>query len=253
MITITTGMRSRTATPCPFPVDRVVIVEHNKLVAGILDETARETFPRAQHELYDWGGRALVALRNEPASLLICGLTLHDIDGLDIIAAARQEKLARRVFVVTERSDEWTLDTLHALRVEGYFNYAAEPVSDLGSIMTQVAAGRPHLARPRENGGARGPSVGELLSRTELEVFAVLGEGQDDERAALRLGMSPNTVKTHRQNLREKLEVHSSSHLVREAIRRGIIRVGSAGKLHHPGQERALSERAARGEAPVFQ
>jgi two-component system nitrate/nitrite response regulator NarL len=47
------------------------------------------------------------------------------------------------------------------------------------------------------------------LSRREREVLALLAEGLDHTRIAMALVISPQTARTHIQNILEKLEVHS--------------------------------------------
>ena len=49
----------------------------------------------------------------------------------------------------------------------------------------------------------------ERLSRREREVLDLLAKGQDHTRIASALVISPQTARTHIQNILEKLEVHS--------------------------------------------
>ena len=48
------------------------------------------------------------------------------------------------------------------------------------------------------------------LTRREREVLACLAEGSNRRDLAERLHMSPNTARTHLQNLMSKLGVHSA-------------------------------------------
>ena len=52
----------------------------------------------------------------------------------------------------------------------------------------------------------------EELTRRERDVLARVAEGASNDRIAEELRLSPNTVKRHTANIREKLGVHSRFH-----------------------------------------
>lgn len=63
---------------------------------------------------------------------------------------------------------------------------------------------------------------GELTKR-EVELISLIAEGKTNKEIATLLGISVNTVETHRLNLMKKLGVHDRGQLVRYAIRKGLI------------------------------
>jgi two-component system response regulator NreC len=62
------------------------------------------------------------------------------------------------------------------------------------------------------------------LTEREREVLTYLAEGTSNEEIAVSLVISPKTVERHRENIMQKLNLHSRSELVRYAIRKGIIK-----------------------------
>lgn len=62
----------------------------------------------------------------------------------------------------------------------------------------------------------------ETLSSTEREVLRMVAEGLTNEEIATRLGVSSETVETHRFDLMQKLGLHTEADLIRFALRRGI-------------------------------
>jgi two-component system response regulator NreC len=62
----------------------------------------------------------------------------------------------------------------------------------------------------------------ELLTPREREVLQMLGEGKSNKDIATRLNLSLYTVETHRSNLLEKLNLHSTAELILYAVRKGI-------------------------------
>jgi DNA-binding NarL/FixJ family response regulator len=63
----------------------------------------------------------------------------------------------------------------------------------------------------------------EPLTPRERQVLQLIAEGKTTKEAASVLDVSVKTAETHRTNLMEKLDIHSTVGLVRYAIRRGIL------------------------------
>ena len=65
------------------------------------------------------------------------------------------------------------------------------------------------------------PSLGGLTPR-ERQVLKLLADGMRPREIALELAISVKTVEVHKQNLMNKLEIHTASELTRFAIREGL-------------------------------
>jgi two-component system response regulator NreC len=63
----------------------------------------------------------------------------------------------------------------------------------------------------------------ELLTTREREILQLLAEGRSNKEAAALLNLSLYTVETHRGNIFQKLNLHSSAELILYAIRKGVI------------------------------
>jgi DNA-binding NarL/FixJ family response regulator len=63
----------------------------------------------------------------------------------------------------------------------------------------------------------------ELLTNREREVLQLLAEGKNNKDVAGILNLSLYTVETHRSNIFQKLNLHSSAELILYAIRKGVI------------------------------
>ncbi len=62
----------------------------------------------------------------------------------------------------------------------------------------------------------------ETLTSREREVLHLAAEGLTNEEIATRLGISSETVETHRFDVMNKLDLHTHADLIRFALRRGI-------------------------------
>jgi DNA-binding NarL/FixJ family response regulator len=61
------------------------------------------------------------------------------------------------------------------------------------------------------------------LSLRELEVIALVAEGEPNKRIGQRLVISPDTVKNHVVNAMRKLGAADRTHAAVLAVRRGLI------------------------------
>lgn len=65
----------------------------------------------------------------------------------------------------------------------------------------------------------------EALTVREREILRLLAEGYTAREAAETLGISPRTVEAHRSHIANKLGLRRLAHLVRFALREGLIRI----------------------------
>jgi DNA-binding NarL/FixJ family response regulator len=63
----------------------------------------------------------------------------------------------------------------------------------------------------------------ELLTTREREILQLLAEGNSNKEVAAVLNLSLYTVETHRGNILQKLNLHSTAELILYAIRKGVI------------------------------
>lgn len=105
-----------------------------------------------------------------------------------------------------------------------------QPILDIGvplhDHLTALDDGSPELDRLRRIlGDHRVPRrFGDVhLSEREQEVLEAIAGFVDDDELAERLGISPNTVRTHRRSLYRKLKVSSKAEAVRRAEQLGVL------------------------------
>lgn len=63
----------------------------------------------------------------------------------------------------------------------------------------------------------------DLLTTREREILQLLAEGKNNKDVANLLNLSLYTVETHRSNIFQKLNLHSSAELILYAVRKGVI------------------------------
>jgi DNA-binding NarL/FixJ family response regulator len=58
---------------------------------------------------------------------------------------------------------------------------------------------------------------------TEIEILGYIAMGWDNDEIAAKRGCSPNTVRTHIQNMLVRAHVHSRAHLIALAYESGVF------------------------------
>ena len=69
----------------------------------------------------------------------------------------------------------------------------------------------------------RGEETDNRLTPREQEVLKLISEGRSAPEIATRLYIEPSTVKSHLQNIYEKLGVSERAAAVAEGMRRGLL------------------------------
>jgi DNA-binding NarL/FixJ family response regulator len=210
----------------PLPAFRIIVVKWDMLSGDVLSRLAREAYPRAEVTLCRTGADALDALRRRPASLGLFGLTLPDIDGLDLLALVADEHLAQRRMIVTGRRDDYSRQALQFARVHGVFDTFVEDTSSLTTAIRRVGDGGEYFSAPLGSAlpwppPTRNPFPSHGLTLIEQQIFMIITEGASDDEIAQRLGMSLHTVGFHRSSILEKIGVGSSEEL-QAFTRRGM-------------------------------
>jgi DNA-binding NarL/FixJ family response regulator len=168
-----------------------------------------------------------------PADVMLIDAFARMAGGIDAAVKVLAQDPPFAVAVFTDAHDLRLM--LQALRVgvRGYI-LKSSTTEQLVEALVRLNRGEivldPRLATDAALLAARAIDVGEWpgahlgLTRREAELLALLGEGLPPRDAALRMGLSPETVRTHTRNLYRKLGVNDRAAAVAIAWREGLVR-----------------------------
>ena len=120
--------------------------------------------------------------------------------------------------------DTWVVQALEA-GARGYLLKGTDNL-DLVSAIKRVAAGDLVLdPKVSAQSAEKQDSVRQLLTDRQQEVLQLIVEGKATKEIASQLGLSVNTVSTHRTNLMNSLRLHNTAELVVYAVRHGLVHI----------------------------
>jgi two-component system response regulator NreC len=178
-------------------------------------------------------GRDALALVDQlKPDMVIMDIGLPDISGIEATQKIKQTSPQVAVVALTIHEDEEYFFKMLQAGANGYVPKRAAPEELLTAIRTAAEGGvylypslakllvRDYLSGDRD--AVKKDALDELTER-EREVLAHLADGAGTQSIADALNISPKTVARHRDNIMNKLNLHSRAELVKYAIRKGII------------------------------
>jgi DNA-binding NarL/FixJ family response regulator len=168
---------------------------------------------------------AQAVLGSIPLDIAIVDLTLGADDGTELVRWIRTHHPAIAVLVLSMQDEALFAERLLRLGVQGYVmkNVAS---TDFLLALRRIARGQKHvsasvgerlLAQVARGRTPDSDDPVEALTNRELGIFRLIGAGISTREIAERLDLSMKTVDAHRRHMREKLNLRSTSELIRYA------------------------------------
>lgn len=183
----------------------------------------------------DSGLHAMLLVRTLHPDVVLTGLSLEGISGLELVRRIEREdpEYAPRVVVIAlDGGDDMMVEALNA-GVSGLLTRGATR-EELCSAVQAAAAGHTMLApeitarlvdwfRKRKDRPEPACDQSVDLTPRERQILLLVAAGHSTEAIAAELCIGITTVRTHLHNLRAKLEVKDRAQLVSYAYRAGLV------------------------------
>lgn len=187
------------------------------------------------------GTEAVAEAERLRPQIALMDISMPELDGVEACRRIRQRVPGTRIlFLTMHEADEYFFRALRA-GASGYV-IKRTAASDLIAAVRAVARGESFLSPSvahalvedysgrssrAEASAAQAASDGrdlyETLTSREREVLQLVAEGYTNQEIGRLLGVSVKTVQTHRAAVMEKLGLRDVTHLVRYAVRRGLV------------------------------
>jgi DNA-binding NarL/FixJ family response regulator len=173
-------------------------------------------------------GREAVQLAEQlQPDLVVMDVSMPELNGIEATRRIAEVSTRTRVLALSMHKDSVYVREILRAGAKGYLLKDAAD-HDLLSAIRAVSRGEGYLS-PAVSEGVLSDyrkhvtNPIDLLTSREREVLQMISEGRTNKEIANTLNLSVYTVEAHRGRIMEKLNLHSTSELVRFAIRNGLI------------------------------
>jgi two-component system, NarL family, response regulator NreC len=159
--------------------------------------------------------------------VIVTDFSMPGLTGLDVLTRLKGERIDSKIIVLTMHNDA-DLATLVMREGASGFLLKESAGEELLIAIRQALQGRvyltPTLTRDVMQRMTGGPGALEpQLTPRQRDVLRLIVKGQRMKEIAANLGVSTRTVETHKYEMMQALDLHSTAELVRYAIDRSLI------------------------------
>ena len=214
----------------------IIIDDHGLFRAGLISLLELSSEIEVVGDAAD-GTEGLELVRTTNPDIVLLDISFPNESGTDICRSIIKLETGARVIMLTMHTGEEYLAASLVAGARGYVLKDAA-VAELTTAIIAVHTGKKYVSTEmmgqvldvfQSSGSSRSPKReprGPLsdLSNRELEILKLVGFGADNRAIAEHLKISAFTVKKHRSNIMNKLNIHKTTELIMYAIRNSLNR-----------------------------
>ncbi len=176
------------------------------------------------------GKDAIEKARQFAPEVILIDIGMPVMNGIEATKVLKQEMPDVKVIAVSMHSDKQYVTGILRAGADGYL-LKNTTYQQLTEAIKSVYSGKKTLSDDIANlviSGYLQPSLSgaddfEKLSEREREVLQLFAEGKTTREIAEKLFISIKTVGTHKQHIQEKLNLQSTTDMIKYALKNGLI------------------------------
>ena len=212
---------------------RIILIDDHRIMRdGIRSLIAKQPDFEIVAEAGD--GRTAVRLTKELSpDAVVMDVNMPELNGIEATRQIIAENPKVKIIALSMYSDKQFVIGMLKAGASGYLLKDCA-FGELVDAIHAVIKGQIHLSEGVATFMLKGylhkyskgdSSFFSILTNREREVLQLIAEGKTTKSIASILNVSTKTAETHRQQIMNKLDIHSIAGLTKHAIREGIISV----------------------------
>lgn len=176
-------------------------------------------------------GRMVVALAQKlNPNVIIMDISMPDLNGMEATRQIIAKCPGVRIITLSMNSDRRYVTGMLNAGASGYLTKSCS-FEELIRAVRAVSANKTYLSpdisdivikESLSRSSTDKSSVSSTLTMRECEVLQLLAEGKTVKQIAAKLCLGIKTIYTHREQIMEKLNIHSTADLTKYALREGM-------------------------------
>ncbi|UTW00112.1 response regulator transcription factor [Marinomonas rhizomae] len=172
------------------------------------------------------GLEALEKAKETQPDLILMDVSMPVLNGLEATKRFKAEQPNIKILMLSMHNDK---EYILSLIQSGANGYVLKDVSseELVQAINTVCQGGTYFSSGASDSlfsaAPPPPKESEELTKRETSVLKALAAGLSNKEIAQTLDISVRTVETHRQNVKNKLDIHTSAGLIKYALAKQLI------------------------------
>lgn len=168
---------------------------------------------------------AMEAIPRLQPHVAVVDISLGDYSGIELLKDIRARHPTLPVLVLSMHDESLYAERALQAGAKGYL-MKSEPPAEIIAALRHILAGQVHLSkrmteRMLQRIADHGPNAAQGFDRLtdrELEIMELMGQGRKTRQIAETLHLSAKTVASHRENIKQKLDLKDSAELMVRAV-----------------------------------
>ncbi len=209
---------------------KILLADDHKIVRDGLKSLIKKEVGMEVIGEADNGRKTVQLARDLEPEIIIMDISMPDLNGIEATRQIVADSPDVKIIALSMHSDKRYVKGVLSAGASGYL-LKDSAFEELVEAIRTVDTGRFYLSAGivgvvvKDYVGSQANKdalTSDILSAREREVLQLLAEGKSTKEIASDLHVSVKTIETHRQNIMQKLDIHTIAGLTRYAIREGL-------------------------------
>ncbi|MGB0416997.1 MAG: response regulator [Coraliomargarita sp.] len=205
-----------------------LIVEDEELVRELLASILIKEFESKRVDEAGDGEAGWEQFQETDYDFVVLDLMLPKLDGLSLARRMLEAKPKTRILVLSSECDDYTIRVVHDCGILGFVHKPEMSLEVLFEAFNEVSAGYTFYSVNAQEKLTKmwgdPDAYYKLLSDREFQVVRMVAQGASYDAIGEKLGISAFTVRRHKHNAMQKLNVSDDASLLRFALEKGIVK-----------------------------